>query len=245
MKKILIALTLCLSLPCIYSCSDKPQESASSEIAETSSETVSESAPDRTVNDYENGILVGQWKNEQTNIITFNEDGSVDSIMDVSAVIHFTENKTLMLDKNEIASDFINYDGSTLDVSYVNEETGEKIQLLLLERKNKENQDNFNGIYELKGGQLYDSLSANIKTKKSGSSLDLIINDSSCLLYVNNTCSYSQDGDIIDFTGINAPFKTQKHGDCYFVLDGDTLTIINDFDDTKTVFERVKQSMSS
>ena len=151
MKKILIALTLCLSLSCIYSCSDKPQESASSEIAETSSETVSESAPDRTVNDYENGILVGQWKNEQTNIMTFNEDGSVDSIMDVSTVMHFTENKTLVLDGNEISSDFINYDGSTLDVSYVNEETGEKIQLLLLERKNKENQDNFNGIYELKG----------------------------------------------------------------------------------------------
>ena len=239
MKKFLIASVICMSLFCICSCADN-QENSSSAITETSSETVRESAPDRTVNNYEDGILVGQWRNEQTNIMTFNEDGSVDSIMDVSPFMHFTENKTLILDTNEISSDFVNYDGSTLDVSYPDDESGEKVQLLLLERKNKETQDSFNGIYELKGGQLFDSLSKNLNIDKSGSSLDLIINDSSCLLYINNSCSYSQDGDIIDFTGVNAPFKTQNHGDCYFIIDGDTMTIKDTVENTETVFQRVQ-----
>ncbi|MBR0142018.1 MAG: hypothetical protein IJM19_07210 [Ruminococcus sp.] len=233
MRKILFALALCMAVVC--SCGEKSRENTdSSEIS-----AVSETEYQRIVNDYEDGILVGQWKDEQASIMVFNEDGSVDAVMDVSSFMHFTEQGTLILDTNEIASDFVRYDGSVVDVSYTNEETNEKVQLIYLERKDSPDEKNLNGRYKFTGGTLFDSLSANLGIK-GDSSLDFIINGEECLISVNNSCSYSQDGDILDFKGDNPPFKTQEHGDCYFVLDGDKLTIYSDFENKKSVFEKIK-----
>lgn len=238
MRKFIPILTLFMALACV-SCGEKQQESS---VSSSADEIISETSPQRIVNNYDDGILVGQWRNEQTNIMIFNEDGSADAVMDVSAVMHFTENNTLMLDTNEISADFVHYDGSVIDVSYKDEETGKNVQLMLLERKDKTNQDSMNGRYSFTGGQLFDRLCANLNIENGNSSLDLIINGNECQLYINNAFSYVQDGDIIDFTGFNAPFKTQSHGDCYFILDGDTLTIVNNFTDEKATFERMHNS---
>ena len=236
MKKFIPILILLTALACV-SCGEKQQENSSPENAETVTEIISESSPQRTVNNYNDGILLGRWKNDEADII-FNENGYLDMIMDVSAFMHFTENRSLMLDVNEISSDFVNYNGSELEVSYTND-TGEKVLLMLLERTGEPDENSIDGRYNFTGGQLFDSLSANLGMDKD-SSLDLIISGEECLICVNNSCSYAQDGDIIDFSGNNALFKTENHGDCYFTVEGDTLTIFNGGENDRDIFERVK-----
>lgn len=232
MTALLAAAALVLTLA---SCGDKEASSvrpmtiqerttAATEPA-SAAEISTEPATYHERHDYEDGVLVGHWKNDEADIMLSNS-GKVTAMFDISEIMMIDRDGTFMLSGDEQPKS--DYDGSTLTLyTYGEEEDSEPIEFLTLSRADEPDPDSYDGVYNIETADFKERL-AGLYVSEDTSDIDVQINIKygKFRVSLSDFCDYTQNGD--EFT-LSLPDSldgsvTDELSDSTFVLEGDSVT---------------------
>lgn len=184
----------------------------------------------RQKNNYPAGSLVGEWTDYNFDAV-LGEDGSISVERDLSELLYYMPDGTLMADGYELPAANTKSDNGTLTVTGDITDSGDD-STVLLEMKRvgdtaAENPEIFDGIYEITGGTLKERI-ADEYAGGSESTLDIVLDRGSCEMRIENVGSYTQKGDELTLTGdklTEAGYSPERTAGLYFVLENDGATL--------------------
>ncbi|MDE7364628.1 MAG: hypothetical protein K2N27_07075 [Ruminococcus sp.] len=177
--------------------------------------------------------IIGKWWNGSNGYI-FDENRKVSIVMDFSSMeINFTNDGKFLKAGEIIEKDNIQYDGKNLIVQYINPETNDISILVNMERKDTENPDSFNGVYNLYGGLLIQFFSEMLGITfdevldDEDITLDAEIRGENFIVTLNNYCDYeTKNGSLEMFSQYMEYLDENATSVNYnYTVDGDTLTM--------------------
>ncbi|MDE5570354.1 MAG: hypothetical protein K2I82_06855 [Ruminococcus sp.] len=146
--------------------------------------------------------IIGKWWNGENGYI-FDENRKVSLVMDFSAMeINFTDDGQFNKAGEIIGGDDISYDGKNLMVTYISD-SGIDI-IVNMERKDDENLDSFDGVYNLHGGVLIQyfaemvGLAFETVIEDENINIEAKIDGESFVLTLENYCDYETIGNSLE-----------------------------------------------
>ena len=249
MKKTSAIIILAATLLTFTSCGNKSNNSETREktpaAQAVSTEASTESTEPTTIPDYherhnyDDGVLVGNWKGDFASL-EFSEEGSLSLLNDISEIIMFTNDKTIMFNGNEYPQENVVYDGTSLKV-VIPTENGENVELLNAERNGDANPDNLDGEYDLTSGFLAESLLESAEeTETKMPDTSLTIRNGHCFITIKNFCKYSQNADVVEFSDctVDPSIMDYEFGRSTFTLNDDGSFTLYDVDGNTETFEK-------
>ena len=232
MKKIAMALTICIFAAMTAGCSREPavQESSERQVRISSSPIDPE--------------IIGTWENEQ-GAYRFQEDRQVSLPMDFSGTEHFESDGTFVMGTTVIGTDEIEYDGTELTVRHVYEELEENNELLLLDMKRKDgaaDKNSYDGVYDLLDGSFLEMLAYNFGISRDKIKLEAEIDGDSFVITIVDYCYYETLGDSLEMFSEDMEYidETANAVKYKYEIDGDTLTLTYEEEEPQT-FTKVKE----
>lgn len=221
-------IVLAAALLTLTSCGNREKNTSSPDRKRPTTEAVTEASTEPATktdyherHDYESGVLVGSWKGDFTDL-DFCEDGTVSLHNDISDIIMFTSEKTLLFNGEEYPQENVRYDGSSLVVNV--SANGEPVELLNASRIGEAAPDKLDGEYSFNSGYLVESLADSDEQKeKILPSLTMTIRNGHCFLTINSFCKYTQTADEVEFTDctVDPSLMEAEFGKSTFVLEED------------------------
>lgn len=173
--------------------------------------------------------VLGDWYSEDLGgSFCFDDKNVVSMGMDYSSIMYFNADKELVMPDSsgtEISVP-VDYDGSTLSVSYSDDTEGASMELMTLVRTDAANPDSLDGNYELIDGELYDSL---ITALFSDTDTTISMAVSGENLYIKMTvCEYTADGEKLEMFGDGLSLfgiASQEEAVLDYTVSGDSLSM--------------------
>lgn len=187
--------------------------------------------------------VIGDWYSEEmSGTFCFDAENQVAMGMDYSSLMYFNADKELVLvgGSDDDLTVPVDYDGSTLSVSYADETTGTTVELMTLVRIGDADPASLDGDYELISGDLYDAFASNLYGDID-SNVTMIVSGETLTLKMS-VCEYSADGENIEMFGDGLSLfgiENQEDAVMSYTILGDKLTIT---DATGEVMEFTKLS---
>ena len=234
MKKIAFILALAMTACAVSSCGEKKNNNE--ETGETQNVTQSEQeATDATV-DYSDDII-GIWMADNTENgsfasgMAFYKDMTGDFIIDFSDVMYFDSEGSFVAGETKFPAE-CTASVPEQDILMVN--SGENDVIILKRTDSFGDNDEINGVYQLAGGALYDSITQTLKESYGdvNSNFCFIIKGENMYLDMNKAFEYKLDGDSLAMAGPKAYFKDGVDSVKLNISD-DALSLING-DDVQT-----------
>lgn len=229
MKKIISALLATSLLLTVFTgCSDGK---SSDSVSESSSQV--QQKPKRISSSPIDQQIIGKWWNGSSGYI-FDENRKVSIVTDFSSMeINFTSDGKFLKAGEIIEKDNIQYDGKNLMVKYVNPEDNDISVIVNMERKDTENPDSFDGVYNLHGGLLIQFFAEMLGMTfeevldDENITLDAEIKGESFIVTLNNYCDYeTKNGSLEMFSEYMEYLDENATSVNYnYTIDGDTLTM--------------------
>lgn len=232
MKKIAMALTVCVFAAMSAGCSREPavKESSEKQVRISSSPIDPE--------------IIGTWENEQS-AYRFQEDRQVSLPMDFSWSAHFESDGSFIMDDIVVGTDEIEYDGTELTVRHVYEELEENNELLLLNMKRKDgaaDKNSYDGVYDLLDGSFFEMFAYNFGMDKDKINIEAVIDGESFFITIVDYCYYETLGDSLELFSENMDYVDENASAVKYKyqIDGDTLTLTYGEEEPQT-FTKVKE----
>lgn len=243
MKKLISLLLIFSGLTAIFTgCADE-----ASSVSESSGEIQRASRVSSSPIDPK---IIGRWENESIGYI-FDEDRKVSLIMDFSDMdIHFTSDGEFNKAGEIIGKDNITYDGKNLMVQYTG---GEDISVIVnMERKDAENPDSFDGVYNLHGGMLIQyfaemvGLTFEDALNDENITFEAEVKGENFVVTLENYCDYETLGNSLEMFSpyMNYVDESASAVKYSYKIDGDTLSLeYIDVEDTFTeTYKKVEKT---
>ncbi|MBR2284194.1 MAG: hypothetical protein IJ874_07230 [Ruminococcus sp.] len=192
--------------------------------AEESTEPTTIPIPDRPRHEYSGNAIVGRWT-DYASYLTFSAEGTVSAEVDLTGELYFDTDGSVMADGVEVPPENVSYDGETLTIRALKGEATGVSDIMILKRTGEADPDSIDGEYELVSGTLVQSLRSQYSGAKE---LRLVIDWGECWLEVSDFCTYTQDSDMLVFSGAGKSLlglDDTLAGAVLFELDGDRLTL--------------------
>lgn len=196
----------------------------------------------RTRNNYPDGSLVGEWTDYSFDTI-LGADGSISVERDLSELLYYMPDGTLMADGYELPAGNTKTGDGTMTITGDIGSGDSSTVLLELSRVGDtaaENPEIYDGVYELTGGDLKQRI---IDEYAGGTdnTLDIVFDCGSCEMRITGVGSYSQKGDELTLTGdklTEAGYSPERTAGLYFVLENDT-AVLHFADGTVETFRKI------
>lgn len=247
MKKIISALLAISLLSAVFTgCADGK---SSDSVSENSSQV--QEKPKRISSSPIDQQIIGKWWNG-TNGYIFDENRKVSIVMDFSSMqINFTNDGEFLKAGEIIGKDNIQYDGENLMVKYINPEDNDISMIANMKRKDAENPDSFDGVYNLHGGLLIQFFAEMLGMtfeevlNDKDITLDAEIKGENFIVTLNNYCDYeTKSGSLEMFSEYMEYIDENATSVNYnYTIEGDTLTMSYAVDSSAPdeVYQRVEE----
>ncbi len=206
-------------------------------------DTIEEHIPDGS----DNAELYGSWYSESTGeTLIFGEDDTLGIEVDYSSLMHFEGDKFVLFEgeasfEQEDSTVTIYIESDSLEIEIGSSEDADdsdkKIQFMVMEKIDSDDDKSVDGTYKLTGGELYTEL-AEIYAIIEGSS-PLITVDGESLKLAVSLCDYAAEDGKLVLIGDGAAlfgFDSDETAICEYEADNDKLTI--EFADTVLEYVR-------
>jgi len=197
----------------------------------------------RQKNNYPDGSLVGEWTDYNFDAV-LGGDGSISVERDLSELLYYMPDGTLMADGYELPAANTKSDNGTMTITGDITDSGDDSTVLLELKRvgdtGAEEPEIFDGVYEITGGTLKERI-AEEYAGGSGSTLDIVFDAGSCEMRIENVGSYTQKGDELTLTGdrlAEAGYSPERTAGLYFVLENDS-AVLHFADGTVETFRKV------
>ncbi|MCR5706657.1 MAG: hypothetical protein K6G82_00090 [Ruminococcus sp.] len=241
-RRITAILTVAAAVLSLASCGDKEEQSVrpivvagsteaptSEASSEPTSEPTTEAATFHEPHDYEDGVLVGRWAGDEADIV-LQDNGKVSAEFDISEVMMLRSDGVFMLSGEEFPPENTEYDGTELVIYTTDEESGERVEFLRMQRRDDPAPDSYDGLYDIVTDLFKEKL-AGLITGEETSELEvqMRIRRGNFIVFLPEFCEYTQSGDEFSLMLPNAADGSlaDELGDSTFVLDGDQVTFYN------------------
>lgn len=246
MKKLIAVLSVCMMITCNFaSCGDEKAEKSSEKSVsvsesktetskteteevtteeETTTESVTEEETTETTTESENSVsdVVGMWYMEEDGIVEIlnvKENGSIDAVIDVTEMTHFTADGGIFIDNVVYGSKCIDYEGKNLVITINDKEAFNMT-------KDSGDADGYDGEYTLKSGIMYDNVSDD-----GNYDVGIIVNGEMMFASYRNVVSYTINNGIVSLDGLKNLDYDFDTAELEYKVSGDTLTLSEANDD--------------
>lgn len=209
--------------------SDEESSEAGLSEDESSDSSSAASGPSTVEAGQVDPAVLGDWYSEELGgSFCFDDKNVVSMGMDYSLIMYFNADKELVMPDSSGAeiSVPVDYDGSTLSVSYSDDIEGSSMELMTLVRTDAANPDSLDGNYELVDGELYDSL---ITALFSDTDTTISMAVSGEKLYIKMAvCEYTADGEKMEMFGDGLSLfgmASQEEAVLDYTVSGDSLSM--------------------
>jgi len=235
MKKLAFILALAMTACAVSSCGEKKNSNTdisaeTSDTAETTQQTT-----EATV-DYSDDII-GIWmadsqsgtgENSFASGMAFYKDMTGDFIMDFSNIMYFNADGSFVAGETVFPAECT---ASVPDQDILMVNSGDNDVIVLKRTDSFGDNDEINGVYQLAGGALYDSITQTLKDSygDANNNFCFIIKGEKMYLDMSGAFQYKLDGDSLAMAGAKAYFKDGVDSVKIDVSD-DSLSLINGSD---------------
>ena len=199
MRKILSALLICGVLSgCFCGCTlSETNTTQESEISESSERAV------RVSNAPLDEALIGTWQNG-TSSFRFQKNRKVSLIIDFSSILYFKDDKSLVTAGTEFPADETSFDGKTLSVQHLYEESEEATDYMTLERTdNNTDKDNIDGEYKFLSGSYIGIVAGNLSIPEDKLELMATVKDGKFTITASDYCDYEVNSGLLEMFSEN------------------------------------------
>lgn len=202
------------------------EEETTEEETETETESATEEETEEASAEESDSDVVGMWYMEDDGmmmIFNVKEDGNVDTVIDITEIVHFTADGGMFIDGDILEPEYVDYDGKSLVVT-INEQEGFNMT------KDSGDAESLDGEYTLNGGIMYDSVS-----EGGNYDIGIIINGETMFSAYKNVISYTTDNGVVSLAGLENLDYDFDTAELEYEVSGDTFTLFDPEEDGEDV----------